>query len=211
MYIPDARELFHAMASFIPIVQEILPMIMPASISVTKAADILPPSDQTSSGDQLDDRTDVSPKTVIPAGLPATVTAESEGSGGEGGGGRGGVRVISRDAIVGKAESMCATVLIVKSQSSTLIHHTGEQETIIYVTSGAGVLLSQPKDEDENKPERHLLEKGDFAYIPAWLEHQAVNESELEDLMLVVIHSGSTPVEVNLRTWGGSELKSRKP
>ncbi|KAK4197412.1 hypothetical protein QBC40DRAFT_105981 [Triangularia verruculosa] len=207
MYIPDARACFHTMASLIPIFQEVLPMLMPASISVTKSAEILPPTDQTTSGDQADDRTDVSPKTVIPAAAPTPAPTPTPASAG----GSRDVRVISRDAVVGRAESMCATVLVVKPQSATLIHHNGEQETIVYVTSGKGALLSQPKDEDERHPERQLIEKGDFAYIPAWLEHQAVNESDVEDLMLVVVRSGATPVEVNLKTWGGSELKSAKP
>ncbi|KAK0664618.1 hypothetical protein QBC41DRAFT_17140 [Cercophora samala] len=206
MYIPGPSELFHTMASLIPIIQEVLPIVMPASISVTRSADILPPSEHTSSGDQPDDRTDVSPKTVIPAAAPTPAPTPAPAAGPAGG-----ARVISRDAIVGQAESMCATVLIIKPRSSSLIHHNGEQETILYVTSGTGgVLLSQPKDEDERHPERHVLGRGDFAYIPAWLEHQAVNESEFEDLMLVVIRSGSAPVEVNLKTWGGAEMKKAR-
>jgi hypothetical protein len=34
-----------------------------------------------------------------------------------------------------------------------------------------------------------------------------VNESESEDFHLVVIQSGSHPVEVNLTDWGGAEVK----
>lgn len=67
------------------------------------------------------------------------------------------------------------------------------------------MLLSQPKG-DEDKPERHELEQGDFAFVPAWTEHQAVNDSEV-DLHLVLIRSGGKPVEVNLTDWGGSEVK----
>lgn len=79
------------------------------------------------------------------------------------------------------------------------------QETILYAASGKGVLLSHPKDEGD-VPERHELEQGDFAFIPAWTEHQAVNESEV-DFHLVVIRSGPQPVEVNLTDWGGPEDK----
>jgi uncharacterized RmlC-like cupin family protein len=79
-------------------------------------------------------------------------------------------------------------------------------ETIIYTVSGNGALLSQPKG-DEEQPERHELGPGDFAFVPAWTEHQAVNESEAEDLHLVVIQSGGQPVEVNLTDWGGDEVK----
>jgi uncharacterized RmlC-like cupin family protein len=79
------------------------------------------------------------------------------------------------------------------------------EDAIIYVASGKGVLLSSPNDEDEDeKPERYDLEQGDFACVPAWTEHQALNESE-EDLLWVIIRSGSQPVEVNLTDWGGPE------
>ena len=79
------------------------------------------------------------------------------------------------------------------------------QETIIYAVSGKGLLLSQPKGNEE-EPERHELGPGDFAFIPAWTEHQAVNESEV-DFHLVLIRSGGKPVEVNLTDWGGPEAK----
>ena len=70
--------------------------------------------------------------------------------------------------------------------------------------SGKGVLLSTPKDdedEDNEEPERHAIEKGDFAFIPAWTEHQVVNESDQEDLHWVITRSGPQPVQVNLKGW----------
>ncbi|KAK5662158.1 hypothetical protein OQA88_8063 [Cercophora sp. LCS_1] len=163
------------MASLLPIIQEILPMILPASISVTKSSDVLPRSD-----------------------LPAEPNGSTSG-----------VRVLSCDAVVGKTDKMCTTVLIVKPKSSTTIHHNGEQEAIIYAVSGTGILLSAPKDdedEDNEEPERHVVEKGDFAFIPAWTEHQVVNESE-EGLHWVITRTGPQPVEVNLVGWGGDEAK----
>jgi hypothetical protein len=39
------------MASLLPLIQDILPMILPGSVSVTKAADILPPDTQPSGVD----------------------------------------------------------------------------------------------------------------------------------------------------------------
>ncbi|KAK0649015.1 RmlC-like cupin domain-containing protein [Cercophora newfieldiana] len=169
------------MASLLPIISEILPMILPASISVTKATDIVP----------------LSPP-------PPTTQPEREPSA---------VKVISRDAVVNQTDRMCATVLIVKPKASTTIRHNGEQEAIIYAVSGKGVLLSSPKDEDEEdeKPERHPIEKGDFAFIPAWTEHQVVNESDEEDLHWVITRSGPQPVEVNLVDWGGDEAKDPPP
>lgn len=71
------------------------------------------------------------------------------------------------------------------------------------------MLLSAPKDdedEDNDEPERHVIEKGDFAFIPAWTEHQVLNESD-EDLHWVITRSGSQPVEVNIIDWGGDEAK----
>ena len=42
------------MASLLPIIQEILPMILPTSISVTKASEILPPTLSTAEGNPDD-------------------------------------------------------------------------------------------------------------------------------------------------------------
>ncbi|KAK4187499.1 RmlC-like cupin domain-containing protein [Podospora australis] len=162
------------MASLLPLVQDILPMILPASISITKAADILPPATENSASGENVSR----------------------------------VRVISRNAVVDKTDKMCASVLLIKPNSSSPIHHHGEQETILYVSSGKGVLLGPPKDDDEvAQAERRALEQGDFAFVPAWTEHQALNESNEQDLLLVVIRSGGSPVDVNLTTWGGREAK----
>lgn len=69
------------------------------------------------------------------------------------------------------------------------------------------MLLTGPSNGVEG-PKRHELAKGDFAFIPAWTEHQAVNESEQDDLMWVVIRTGSSPVEVDLVDWEGPQAKS---
>ncbi|KAK4237540.1 hypothetical protein C8A03DRAFT_15930 [Achaetomium macrosporum] len=163
------------MASLLPLIQDILPMILPASVAVTKAADILPAQTQ-----------------------PTEPESEREGE-------ASGVRVISRNAVVHKTDKMCASVLIVKPKSSSSVRHHGEQEAIVYTVSGNGVLLSQPEGDDE-EPKRHELGSGDFAFIPAWTEHQVVNESGV-DFHLVVIRSGGQPVEVNLTDWGGPQTR----
>lgn len=79
-------------------------------------------------------------------------------------------------------------------------------EAILYTVSGSGTLLSQPKGNTE-EPGRHELGPGDFAFVPAWTEHQLVNDSTEADLHLVVIRSGGRPVEVNLTGWGGPQAK----
>ncbi|KAB5578240.1 RmlC-like cupin domain-containing protein [Coniochaeta sp. 2T2.1] len=173
------------MASLIPLIQDILPMILPSSIHITKSEEILPPA---SNGAEDTDTADG--VTAAPRGEP---------------------RVISRDAIVDKTDKMCATVMIAKPKSSSAIHHHGEQDAIIYAASGNGILLTGPSD-GGLEPKRHELSKGDFAFVPAWTEHQALNESEEDDLMWVVIRTGPSPVEVNLTGWEGPEAKgaSRK-
>ena len=81
------------------------------------------------------------------------------------------------------------------------------KDAIIYAASGRGVLLSTPKELDEEgkeKPERHYVDKGDFAFIPAWTEHQFLNESD-KDLVWVVTRSGLLPAEVSLTGWAGGK------
>ncbi|KAH6623246.1 RmlC-like cupin domain-containing protein [Chaetomium tenue] len=152
------------MASLLPLIEDLLPMILPASVAITKAADILPPATQSGEDGQTPE-----------------------------------IRVVSRHAVIDKTDKMCTSILIVKPKSSSTVHHHGEQ------VSGQGSLLSQPKGDDE-EPERHELGPGDFAFIPAWTEHQAVNDSD-SDFHLVIIRSGGRPVEVDLTGWGGSQVK----
>ncbi|KAK4141326.1 uncharacterized protein C8A04DRAFT_14169 [Dichotomopilus funicola] len=167
------------MASFLPLIQDILPMILPTSVAVTKAADILPPE-------------------------PETRAIESE----NGGTTTTGVKVISRHAVVNMTDSMCTSVLVVKPGSSTSVRHHGEQETIIYAVSGKGSLLSQPRG-DKEEPERHELGPGDFAFVPAWTEHQISNDSTV-DFHLVIVRNGGSPVEVHLTGWGGPEARPKR-
>ncbi|KAK1752982.1 RmlC-like cupin domain-containing protein [Echria macrotheca] len=161
------------MAALLPIFQEIFPMLLPGPISVSKATDIAP---------------------LPPSPAPGETTNRPR------------ARVINQDAVINKTDKMCATVLIVKPRSRTTIRHNAEQDAIIYAVSGTGVLLWIPNDEEveeEEKPERQIIEKGDFAFIPAWREHQVLNESKDQDLHWVVIRSGPAPVEVDLLHWGG--------
>ncbi len=57
------------------------------------------------------------------------------------------------------------------------------------------------------QPVRHELGQGDFAFVPAWTEHQVLNESDDTDLIWVVTRSGPVPVEVDLVDWGGDEAR----
>ncbi|KAJ6781047.1 hypothetical protein PWT90_07232 [Aphanocladium album] len=149
------------MASLIPFISEILPMIMPASTHVTAAKDL----------------------------QPTHPTVEGP--------------VIRRAAVVDRCDKMCASVLTTRPQSSTPVRHNSEQDAIIYTVSGTGVLLVNERFEEELR--RHQLTPGDFAFVPAWTEHQIENNTD-SDLVMVVMQSGPRPVGAILTDWGGDEV-----
>lgn len=95
-------------------------------------------------------------------------------------------------------------------------------DTIIYATSGHGVLLVSPSLDpvkaikadfkgqappaEEEQPRRRELSPGDFAFVPAWTEHQVVNEGDVGDVVWVVTRNGGGPVQVDLVGWGGERV-----
>lgn len=103
-----------------------------------------------------------------------------------------------KGAIINKSDKICASVMIAKPHTSSAIHHHGEQDTIVYASTGYGAIIS------ENGQKRQELAPGDFAFIPAWTEHQEVNDSE-GDVTWVITRSGGSPVVVNLKGWGDGE------
>jgi uncharacterized RmlC-like cupin family protein len=84
-------------------------------------------------------------------------------------------------------------------------------DAIVFVCSGVGFLLTAPSGADERPAVRHSLIAGDFVCVPAWTEHQGLNESDIDDLVWVVIQSGPRPIEVVLADWGGARIKDPKP
>lgn len=68
-------------------------------------------------------------------------------------------------------------------------------DTIIYAIRGHGSVIS------EGGKTRQNLEPGDFAFIPAFTEHQEVNEGD-EECFFVIVRSGKSPVTQNLSGWG---------
>jgi uncharacterized RmlC-like cupin family protein len=82
--------------------------------------------------------------------------------------------------------------------SASAVHHHGPQDTIVYAASGHGTIVS------EGGKKRQDLSPGDFALIPAWAEHQEVNDGENE-VVWVICRSGSVPEVVNLGGLGGRE------
>ncbi|MCJ1375401.1 hypothetical protein MMC20_006636 [Loxospora ochrophaea] len=88
--------------------------------------------------------------------------------------------------------------MIATPHSSSAVHHHGEQDTAIYALAGRATLVS----DGGNK--RQTLEPGDFALIPAWTEHQEVNEGD-EEVKLIITRSGRVPVTENLEGWARQE------
>jgi uncharacterized RmlC-like cupin family protein len=70
----------------------------------------------------------------------------------------------------------------------------------VYAVSGHGTVVS------ENATKRQDLSPGDFALIPAWAEHQEINDGD-EEVTWIITRSGGTPVVVNLEGWAGGEKK----
>lgn len=79
-------------------------------------------------------------------------------------------------------------------------------DTIIYAVSGNGVLIVNEAVNSELK--HHDLAPGDFAFVPAWIEHQVKNDTD-EDVKWLMIQSGSTPIRADLTEWGGDVIQSK--
>jgi uncharacterized RmlC-like cupin family protein len=71
-------------------------------------------------------------------------------------------------------------------------------DTIVYAASGHGAIVSGP-----NGSKREELAPGDFALIPAYAEHQEVNDSD-EDVVWIITRGGRNPIVNNLDDWGKS-------
>ncbi|CZT44559.1 uncharacterized protein RSE6_04745 [Rhynchosporium secalis] len=103
--------------------------------------------------------------------------------------------MVRKGAIIKKSDKVCASVMTASPHTSSAVHHHGEQDTIVYAASGHGAIIS------DNGKTRQELAPGDFALIPAWTEHQEVNDGE-EEVTWIITRSGSEPVVVNLKGWG---------
>ena len=68
----------------------------------------------------------------------------------------------------------------------------------MYAVSGHGSVVS------EDGKKRVDLKPGDWALIPAYAEHQEVNDGD-EEVVWVIVRSGKVPIVENLKTWGESK------
>jgi mannose-6-phosphate isomerase-like protein (cupin superfamily) len=100
-------------------------------------------------------------------------------------------------AITSLSPSICASLMTALPHSASVIHHHGPQDTVVYAASGYGSIVS------EGGKKRQDLAPGDFALIPAYAEHQEVNDG-VEEVVWVITRTGSEPVVVNLEGWGKS-------
>ena len=77
-----------------------------------------------------------------------------------------------------------------------------EADTIVYSVSGHGAIIS-----GLGGSIRQELKPGDFALIPAFAEHQEVNDSDA-DIVWVISRGGRNPTVHNLEGWRKVESKS---
>ncbi|KAL1587447.1 hypothetical protein WHR41_03786 [Cladosporium halotolerans] len=101
------------------------------------------------------------------------------------------------NALVGLTPNICASRMVAKPHSASAVHHHGEQDTVVFSFAGHGTVVS------EGGKKRQDLGPGDFALIPAFAEHQEVNDSN-EDVVWCIVRSGGEPCVVNIDGWGKS-------
>ncbi|KAI0115644.1 RmlC-like cupin domain-containing protein [Nemania sp. FL0031] len=107
--------------------------------------------------------------------------------------------MIRSNAIVDKCDGICASSMLAKPHTASAVHHHGAQDTVVYAVSGKGAVVS------EGGTKRVELEPGDYALIPAFMEHQEVNDGD-EEVVWTIVRSGRTPEVVNLSGWGGEPV-----
>ncbi|TKA45475.1 hypothetical protein B0A54_04014 [Friedmanniomyces endolithicus] len=103
-------------------------------------------------------------------------------------------------ALPSLSQNLNATLMTSQPHTTSAIHHHGAQDTIVFAFRGHGGAIVS-----EGGEQKQILEEGDFALIPAWREHQEVNEGEGEVVWCIVRSPGGEAVVVNLEGgWGSS-------
>lgn len=105
--------------------------------------------------------------------------------------------MIRQNALVNLTPGICASRMIAEPHSGSAVHHHGELDTVVFAFKGRGTIVS------EGGKRKETLEPGDYALIPAYAEHQEVNEGD-EEVVWCIVRSGKEPVVVNLEGWGTS-------
>ncbi|KAI8623911.1 RmlC-like cupin [Xylariaceae sp. FL1651] len=108
--------------------------------------------------------------------------------------------MIRSNAIVDKCNGICASSMLAKPHTASAVHHHGPQDTIVYAVKGKGTVVS------EGGKKRVDLDPGDYALIPAYMEHQEVNDGD-DEVVWTIVRSGRVPEVFNLTGWGGEPVK----
>jgi uncharacterized RmlC-like cupin family protein len=88
------------------------------------------------------------------------------------------------------SERLWVGKVTVEPATSTGAHHHGETDSVVCVT--AGRITIRWGDRLQHQAQ---ADAGDFIYIPAYLVHQEINESDSEPVDSIVIRSGDNVVE----------------
>ncbi|MGW1797534.1 cupin domain-containing protein [Streptomyces sp. NPDC001984] len=106
---------------------------------------------------------------------------------------RGLIREVAFDGRTPGSAHLSAFRSNVKPGAATGAHHHGDQETVLYIISGAARF--RWGDKLENVVEAG---PGDFVFVPAHVIHQEINASPEFETVWAVVRSGIDPVVVNL-------------
>jgi uncharacterized RmlC-like cupin family protein len=82
---------------------------------------------------------------------------------------------------------------VVQPNVASGVHHHGEQETVIYVVSGKGMMRWGDNMEFEGE-----VEPGDFIFVPPFVPHQEINPSPDTPSQWVIVRNSQEPIVVNL-------------
>jgi len=105
--------------------------------------------------------------------------------------------MIRQNALTGLTDGICASRMIAKPHTGSAVHHHEDQDTVVFAFSGHGTVVSN------GGKTRQVLAPGDYALIPAYAEHQEVNDGD-EEVMWCIVRSGREPKVVNVDGWGQS-------
>ena len=105
------------------------------------------------------------------------------------------------EALSGSAGIHLAIATVPPGRCSTAHYHVN-CESAIYVVSGEGLFLHGAELEVEEE-----IGSGDFIYVPPDSNHQPVNTSEDEDLVLIVARNAPVEIVVDLEDKGRQDCR----
>ena len=100
------------------------------------------------------------------------------------------------ELLTGSTGIHLAIATVPPGRCSTAHYHTN-CESAIYVVSGVGQFLSGPELDNEQ-----AISEGDFIFVPPEANHQPVNTSDTDDLVLIVARNAPVEIVVELENLG---------